>query len=190
MSCSHHSFRTTCNLASLPDAVQQRPLSSLLRQFSSIAAEAFPCLLPIWTRVSVLTEFGMMDFYRLAEHLSTNSWLLVVHWYRSLTARIAFRGAISENFPVPRRQGAILSPSFVNVFLRPLLAVLDETGYGAYLYQHHVPAVCYAHDLFLLSANTMRLGELLVQVGDFARKWRLEFGHPDLEKNEEPLCYF
>ena len=47
-----------------------------------------------------------------------------------------------------------------------------------------------ADDLFLLSANAKRLGELLVQVGDFARKWRLEFVHPDLEKTKSHCVIF
>ena len=131
-------------------------------------------------------------FYRLAPHLSNNCWLLVVNWYRHLTSRVTFDGAVSERFPVLRgtRQGAILSPCLANVYLFPLLRDLDQSGNGAYLHQHHVPAVCYADDLFLLSTNTLHLGVLLNMVGKFAQNWRLDFTHPDSEKTKSHCIIF
>ena len=71
--------------------------------------------------------------YRLMQHLSISCWLLVVYWYRHLTARVTFRGAVSEHFSIERgtRQGAILSPALANIFLHPLLATLDGSGHGA-----------------------------------------------------------
>ena len=131
-------------------------------------------------------------FYRLMRHLSVNCWLLVVYWYRHLTARVSFSGTISEKFTVVRgtRQGAILSPAFANVFLHPLLNTLDGSGCGAYLQQHHVPAVCYADDLLLLSTNARYLSMLLDLVSDFARKWRLDFVHPDPDKTKSHCVVF
>ena len=76
------------------------------------------------------------------------------------------------------------------MFLRPLLATLDRSGDGAYLHQHHVPGVCYADDLLLLSTNAAHLSALLVQVGDFARDWRLEFVHPDHQKTKSHCIVF
>ena len=125
-------------------------------------------------------------------HLSVNCWLLVVYWYRHLTARVSFSGTISEKFTVVRgtRQGAILSPAFANVFLYPLLNTLDGSGCGAYLQQHHVPAVCYADDLLLLSTNARYLSMLLDLVSGFARKWRLDFVHPDSGKTKSHCVVF
>ena len=39
---------------------------------------------------------------RFMQHLSINCWLLAVYWYRHLTARITFNGAVSEQFSVVR----------------------------------------------------------------------------------------
>ena len=131
-------------------------------------------------------------FYRLMQHLSSNYWLLVVNWYRHLTGRVIFGGNISEEFPVVRgtRQGAILSPTFANVFLHPLLAALDDSSLGAYLHQHHVPGACYADDLLLLSTNASHLGTLLDLVSDFARNWRLDFIHSDPERTKSHCIVF
>ena len=81
-------------------------------------------------------------------------------WYRRLKAHVTFGGASSGTFRVYRgtRQTKfhaqfILSPIFANVYLQPLVAALDESGLGADLYGHHVPAICYADDLLLLSTN-------------------------------------
>ena len=38
-------------------------------------------------------------FYRLMRHLSVNCWLLVVYWYRHLTARVSFSGTNLEKVP-------------------------------------------------------------------------------------------
>ena len=50
-------------------------------------------------------------FFRIKQHLSVKSWLLVVQWYHHLTARVKFGCKISEMFPVLRgtRQGAIVT---------------------------------------------------------------------------------
>lgn len=131
-------------------------------------------------------------FYRLIQHLSVNCWLLIVKWYRHLTAKVTFGGTSSEEFSVARgtRQGAILSPAFANVFLYPLLASLDNSGCGAYPHQHHVPGVCYADDLLLMSTNAAHLSTLLGLVSNFARDWRLEFVNPDSEKTKSHCVIF
>ena len=90
---------------------------------------------------------------------------------------------------VGTRQGAILSPALANIFLHPLLATLDDCGRGA-LYQHHVPAVCYADDLFLLSLNARHCGTLFNLVSDFVRNWRLDFVNPDPEKTKSHCLVF
>ena len=131
-------------------------------------------------------------FQRLVAHLCPRSWLLMVTWYRRLTAHVTFGGSISGTFRVRRgtRQGAILSPIFANVFLQPLLATLDESDLGADLYGHHVPAICYADDLLLLSTNANHHGALLQIVGDFARCWRLELVHPEPARTKSHCIIF
>ena len=131
-------------------------------------------------------------FNRLAEHLSVNSWLMVVSWYRRLSAHVIFGGITSEQFYIHRgtRQGAILSPTLANIFLYPLLQTLDNSGCGAFLHGHHVPAVCYADDLLLLSTNARNLAALLRIVGSFAEMWRLEFVHPEPSKTKSHCIVF
>ena len=53
---------------------------------------------------------------RLASHFSPSNWLLMLTWYRRLTAHVAYGGTISDTFCVRRgtRQGDILSPVFVS----------------------------------------------------------------------------
>ena len=131
-------------------------------------------------------------FERLATHLCPNSWLLMLTWYRRLTAHVTFGGASSGTFRVYRgtRQGVILSPIFANVYLQPLVAALDESGLGADLYGHHVQAICYADDLLLLSTNAKYHGTLLQLVGDFAQHWRLEFVHPEPARTKSHCVIF
>ena len=79
-------------------------------------------------------------FFRLADHLSINCWRIMVTWYRRLSARVTFGDATSEPFQICRdtRQGAILSPTLANIFLFPLIEVLDRSNRGALLHGHHV----------------------------------------------------
>ena len=130
--------------------------------------------------------------YRVAEHIDDQSWRLLLTWYRSLTARIAFSGQTSNSLGIERgtRQGAILSPTLANISLYPLLEMLDRSGLGACLHGAHVPAVCYADDLLLVTANARALNELLKLVGEFAAEWRLEFVHPDSSKTKSHCIVF
>ena len=124
-------------------------------------------------------------FFRLISLLNPRSWHLLVAWYRHLNAHVTYAGHRSDCFAIKRgtRQGAILSPAFANVFFQPLLGLLDATMHGAYVLGCHVPAVCYADDLMLLSSNARSLGHLLHIVQDFAAFWRLDFAC----KNQKPL---
>ena len=77
-----------------------------------------------------------------------------------------------------------------NLFLYPLLAVLDNSGLGVWLNKSHIPASCYADDLFLLSCNARGLAGLLHIVGEFATNWRLNFVHPDPSKTKSHCIIF
>ena len=72
----------------------------------------------------------------------------------------------------------------------PLIDALDRSARGALLHGHHVPAVCYADDLLLLSTNARDLGVMLQLVGDFAASWRLDFVHPDPAKTKSHCITF
>lgn len=158
---------------------------NLSRQLAVFAAnlDARKCFDKIW-------HDGM--FYRLIEHLSINCWHLLVSWYRRLTARVVVGGRTSESLHICRgtRQGAILSPTLANIFLYPLIEALDRSGCGARLNGHHVPAVCYADDIFLVSTNARGLSNLLELVSNFAAKWRLQFIHPDPSKTKSHCIIF
>ena len=60
---------------------------------------------------------------------------------------------------------------------------------GAYVLGCHVPAVCYADDLMLLSSNARDLSHLLQTVQDFAAFWRLDFVHTEAAKNKVIASY-
>ena len=131
-------------------------------------------------------------FWRLIDLLSVRTWCLLMSWYRGLHGVVAFLGFQSREFRVKRgtRQGAILSPTLANVFLRPLIAELDDSHRGAFLHGYHVPAVCYADDLCLLSCNANYLSDLLLTVETFAKDWRLEFTCSDSAKTKSHCIVF
>ena len=131
-------------------------------------------------------------FFRLISLLNPRSWHLLVAWYRHLNAHVTYAGHRSDCFAIKRgtRQGAILSPALANVFFQPLLGLLDATMHGAYVLGCHVPAVCYADDLMLLSSNARSLGHLLHIVQDFAAFWRLDFVHMEPAKTKSHCIIF
>ena len=69
-------------------------------------------------------------------------------------------GERSDDFQIKRgtKQGAILSPVLGNVFICPLIQALDRSGRGAELVGYHVPSVCYADDIMLVSTNSKGFG--------------------------------
>ena len=131
-------------------------------------------------------------FFRLRRLLSPQSWHLLVKWYRRLTARVHHDGYLSECFAIKRgtRQGAILSPALANVFFEPLVSLLDSSRVGAYMFGCHVPAICYADDLMLLSTNVRGLATLLLIVEEFASMWRLDFVNMNPTKTKSHCIVF
>ena len=132
-------------------------------------------------------------FFRLRTLLSPRSWHLLVIWYRHLSAHVTYDGHRSDDgFAIKRgtRQGAILSPALANVFFQPLVSLLDASMYGLHVLGCHVPAVCYADDLMLLSANARELGYLLRIVENFASFWRLDFVHFEPSKTKSHCMVF
>ena len=113
-------------------------------------------------------------------------------WYAHLTARIYFSGVLSDAFCVRRgvRQGALLSPCLANMFLLPLIQQLDDSGLGPMVYGHHVPAVAYADDLFVMSSSARDLQKILDIVTSFSTTWRLEFTHSDPHKTKSHCFIF
>ena len=131
-------------------------------------------------------------FWRLIDLLSARTWCLLRSWYKVLSGQVAFRGFLSREFKILRgtRQGAILSPTLANVFIRPLLVALDDSGRGAVLHGCHVPAVCYADDLCLISCNVNYLDDLLSIVDKFAANWRLKFTCSEPAKTKSHCMIF
>ena len=70
------------------------------------------------------------------------------------------------------------------------LSLLDASMYGSYLLGCHVPAVCYADDIMLLSTNARDLGHLLQIVEEFAAFWRVDFVHAEPAKTKSHCLVF
>ena len=83
-----------------------------------------------------------------------------------------------------------MSPTLANVFFHPLVALLDRSMCGAQVLGCHVPAVCYADDLMLLSTNAKKLGCLLRIVENFASFWRLDFVNVEPSKTKSHCIVF
>ena len=58
------------------------------------------------------------------------------------------------------------------------------------MHGYHVPAVCYADDLMLISTNVADLRKLLGIVENFADFWRLEFVHPQPARTKSHCIVF
>ena len=64
------------------------------------------------------------------------------------------------------------------------MIALDDSGRGAFFHGCHVPAICYADDLCLMSCNVSYLGNLLSIVERFSEEWRLEFTSSEANKTK------
>ena len=131
-------------------------------------------------------------FFRLLVLLGTRSWCLLRAWYFCLSAQVCYGGVTSHSFKIDRgtRQGAILSPTLANVYFRPLVELLDDADVGARLLNAHVPAICYADDLLLISTNVKYLDKMLGIVDQFASHWMLEFVSPNQLKTKSHCIVF
>ena len=59
------------------------------------------------------------------------------------------------------RQGGVLSPILVTIYMDDLLLELERAGVGCFWRHHYVGAVCYADDLALLAPSLSALRIML-----------------------------
>ena len=114
-----------------------------------------------WTLFKKLIDRGMPDvFVRL-----------LVCWYRTQNACVRWGTACSEVFTVSNggRQGGILSPLFVNVYMDGLSDILCRTECGCTMGGRMINHLMYADDLVMLSPSAkglQRLVDICAAYGD------------------------
>ena len=73
------------------------------------------------------------------------------------------------------RQGSILSPRLISVFIDDLLLQLKSNVNGMKLYNFKLNAIAYADDINLFSTTATGLQNLIDTCDSYARKWRIRF---------------
>ena len=96
---------------------------------------------------------------------------LLVYWYRTQNACVRWGTACSEMFTVSNgvRQGGILSPLFVNVYMDGSSDILCGTECGCTMGGRMINHLMYADDLVILSPSAkglQRLVDICAAYGD------------------------
>ena len=94
----------------------------------------------------------------------------MIHSYCNQKMRIKWNAAISGSFDTSNgvKQGGVLSPLLLNVYLDELILLLREQGVGCHMNGIFVGAFCYPDDVTFLAPTGMALNAMLDTCTRFA----------------------
>ena len=104
--------------------------------------------------------------YKLWEKLPlhhVHHWLLMYRWYNNLKAVVRWNGECGYSFNVTRgtRQGSILSPHILGIFINDLLIDLSTSDHGVRIGSNKFESFAYADDINLFSATVPGLQKMI-----------------------------
>ena len=102
----------------------------------------------------------------------------IINWYSKLTVAVRWNGSYSSStLPVLSgvRQGGILSPIFLNVYINCMISNLRRLDYGCHVRNIFLGCIMYADDLLLMSASVIELQHMLNVCANTAGELDIKF---------------
>lgn len=106
--------------------------------------------------------------------INNKFWKLINNWYNNLSAKVKWKGVISDSFPVLQgvRQGGILSTGFYKTYINDLLLSLENQQLGYCIGTTYVGCPTVADDVALLATSKEELQVMLDVVYKFSTRER------------------
>ena len=95
---------------------------------------------------------------------------LMLDWYKKSTAMVRCGNSMSKKFSINAsiRQGGLLSPVFIAIYVDTLIQKLKQTGVGYYNNGQFFGCLFYADDIILLAHTLRGMQKMLDICSDFA----------------------
>ena len=133
------------------------------------------------TLLDVKTAFDVVWHQSLLKKLHRDGvqgklWLAIKDLYTNAMSRVAWKGEISEQFPILQgvRQGAVLSSDLYKRFNNPLLESLKNSGWGGNIGVTPLPAPTCADDVALCATDPLEMQSMIDVVLLYSQKERYE----------------
>ena len=88
---------------------------------------------------------------------------LVMNWYAKIVSVVRWENCYSAPFIMRSgvRQGGVLSPILFNLYVDPIIELLQASDLGCHIHGAYVGCILYADDIILLSASVGNLQKML-----------------------------
>lgn len=109
--------------------------------------------------------------------INAKVWRIIAHSYTQSSACVAYRGCISNTFPLRRGvgQGRVMSAFLFLVYINDLLNELVMTNGGITVNDMNIPGMLLADDTTLLSSTLNGLQMLVNTAYQYAQNWKLKY---------------
>ena len=103
----------------------------------------------------------------------------LVSMYTGCLSAISINGKLTDWFDIGYgvRQGDTLSPTLFNIFANDLIDDVNNLDMGVCIGSRKLSILLYADDVVLVAETENDLQEMLNQVTDWGRKWRIKFNN-------------
>ena len=151
-------------------------LKEVVKYYTSRRGSVYCCLLDA-TKAFDRVKFDKLFEIMIARNIPSCAIRLVFDMYSRQKVRTVWNGQYSSSFSTSNgvRQGGVLSPILLTLYIDVLLERLESSGVGCHIGHEYLGSLCSADDLALLTSTVFSLRRMLKICEEFDVEYDIIF---------------